>query len=81
VPIIVGTVERTFHMWKALGDAGIFVNVVLPPAVPAGSCIIRMTFMATHTDEQIERVLETLERIGARLGVIPDRLETERKTG
>jgi 8-amino-7-oxononanoate synthase len=81
VPIIVGTVERTFHMWKALGEEGIFVNVVLPPAVPTGSCIIRMTFMATHTDEQIERVLETVERIGARLGVIPERGQREKMAG
>jgi 8-amino-7-oxononanoate synthase len=81
VPIIVGTVERTFHMWKALSDEGIFVNVVLPPAVPAGSCIIRMTFMATHTDEQIDRVLETLERVGAKLGIIQDRREEARKAG
>jgi len=57
------------------------VNVVLPPAVPTGSCIIRMTFMATHSAEQIDRVLETLERVGARLGVIPDRLETAKKAG
>jgi 8-amino-7-oxononanoate synthase len=81
VPITIGTVERTFHMWKALTEEGIFVNVVLPPAVPTGSCIIRMTFMATHTAEQIDRVLETLERVGAKLGIIPDRLETAKKAG
>jgi 8-amino-7-oxononanoate synthase len=81
VPIVVGTVERTFHMWKALSEEGIFVNVVLPPAVPAGSCIIRMTFMATHTDEQIDRVLETLERVGTKLGVIRGRQEAARMAG
>jgi len=73
VPVAIGTVERTFQVWKALTDEGIFVNAVLPPAVPAGSCIIRMTFMATHTDEQVERVLDALEQVGARLGVIPGR--------
>jgi 7-keto-8-aminopelargonate synthetase-like enzyme len=73
VPVTIGTVERTFHVWKALTEEGIFVNAVLPPAVPAGSCIIRMTFMATHTDEQVERVLGTLEAVGARFGVIRGR--------
>ncbi len=71
VPITVGSIERTFEMWKGLNEAGIFVNVVLPPAVPAGSCLIRMTVTAAHTDEQIDRVIEALERIGARLGLIP----------
>jgi 7-keto-8-aminopelargonate synthetase-like enzyme len=73
VPVTIGTVERTFHVWKALTEEGIFVNAVLPPAVPTGSCIIRMTFMATHTDEQVERVLGTLEAVGRRFGVIPGR--------
>ncbi|HEX9400762.1 MAG TPA: pyridoxal phosphate-dependent aminotransferase family protein [Anaeromyxobacter sp.] len=71
VPITVGSIERTFEMWKGLTDAGVFVNVVLPPAVPAGSCLIRMTLTASHTDQQIDRVLGALESIGARLGLIP----------
>jgi 8-amino-7-oxononanoate synthase len=73
VPIVVGTIERTFDMWRMLSEEGIFVNVVLPPAVPSGSCLIRMTLTAAHTDEQIDRVLATLERLGAKLGIIPDR--------
>ena len=72
VPIVVGTLERTFDMWRMLSEEGIFVNVVLPPAVPSGSCLIRMTLTATHTDEQIDCVLEVLERIGGKLGIIGD---------
>ncbi|HEX9307904.1 MAG TPA: pyridoxal phosphate-dependent aminotransferase family protein [Anaeromyxobacter sp.] len=71
VPITVGSIELTFEMWKGLNEAGVFVNVVLPPAVPAGGCLIRMTLTASHTDEQIDRVLEALESTGARLGLIP----------
>jgi 8-amino-7-oxononanoate synthase len=74
VPITVGTIERTFAMWKRLSEEGIFVNVVLPPAAPAGGCLIRMSLTAAQTDEQIDRVLAVLERTGAELGVIPDRL-------
>jgi 8-amino-7-oxononanoate synthase len=70
VPITVGDFERTFQMWKRLTQEGLFVNVVLPPAVPSGGCLIRMTFIASHTDEQIDRVLDVLERVGGELGVI-----------
>jgi hypothetical protein len=49
------------------------VNVVLPPAVPAGGCLIRMTFTASLTDAHVERTLAALESVGARLGIIPDR--------
>jgi 8-amino-7-oxononanoate synthase len=78
VPIKIGALERTFEMWKELSAEGIFVNMVLPPAVPSGSCLIRMTLSAAHTDEQIDRVLSVLERLGTKLGVIPDR-DTARK--
>jgi 8-amino-7-oxononanoate synthase len=73
VPVKVGTLERTFEMWKALSEAGIFVNMVVPPAVPSGACLIRMTLTAAHTDEHLDRVLSVLERAGAELGIIPDR--------
>lgn len=71
IPVLAGTVERTFDMWRMLCEEGIFVNVVLPPAVPNGGCIIRMTLTATHSDEQIDRVLSVLESVGQKLGIIP----------
>jgi len=70
VPVLVGAVERTFAMWKALTEEGLFVNVVLPPAVPVSRCLIRMTFTASMTDAQVDHVLDALERVGQRLGVI-----------
>lgn len=70
VPVRVGAVERTFELWKALTAEGLFVNVVLPPAVPAGACLIRMTLSASLTDDQVDRVLGALERTGTRLGII-----------
>lgn len=82
VPVRVGTVEQTFAMWKALTEEGLFVNVVLPPAVPVSRCLIRMTFTAAMTDAQVDRVLDTLERVGTRLGIIrPDEVAQERKAG
>ncbi len=73
IPVTTGSIERTFAMWKRLTEEGLFVNVVIPPAVPSGSCLIRLTLTAEHTNEQLDRVIDTLERSGAELGIIPDR--------
>jgi len=73
IPVTVGSMEKTFEMWKALQEEGIWVSMVVPPAVPTGRCLIRMTFTAAHTEEQVDRVLAALERVGVRLGIIPGR--------
>ena len=49
IPIIIGDQERTIMTWKLLFDAGVFVNPVLSPAVPAGRELLRTSYMATHT--------------------------------
>ena len=70
VPIIIGNDSNTFATWKALFENGVFVNPVISPAVPQGSQLLRTSYMATHTDEQIDRVLETYEKIGKKFGII-----------
>jgi 8-amino-7-oxononanoate synthase len=70
IPIIIGDRQRTFVMWKSLFEAGIFVNAVIPPAVPENGCRIRTSYMATHTDSQLDFVLETFARIGKQVGII-----------
>lgn len=70
VPIMVGPMEKTFIFWKELFDAGVFTNPVMPPAVPEDSCRLRTSYIATHTDEQLDFVLDTFARIGRKLGVI-----------
>lgn len=70
IPIIIGDDMRTLYTWKALFEAGLFVNPVLSPAVPEGSQLLRTSYMATHTDEQIDRALELFERVGRQMGVI-----------
>ena len=57
-------------MRKILYDAGIFVNPVVPPAVPPDQTLIRTSFMATHTDSQLDFALEIFEKAGKELGVI-----------
>ncbi|MDT8435732.1 MAG: aminotransferase class I/II-fold pyridoxal phosphate-dependent enzyme [Gemmatimonadota bacterium] len=70
IPILIGPMDKTFQMWRAVFDAGLFTNPVVPPAVPEGRCRLRTSFMATHTDEQLDFVLETLERVGKQFGVV-----------
>jgi 8-amino-7-oxononanoate synthase len=70
IPIIIGEDLPTVFAWKALYEAGVYTNPVVPPAVPSGSSLLRTSYMATHTDEQLNRVLATFEEVGQRLGVI-----------
>jgi 8-amino-7-oxononanoate synthase len=70
VPIVIGPMEKTFMVWKAAFEAGVFTNPVVPPAVPEGGCRLRTSYMATHTDEQLDFVLETITRIGREFGVV-----------
>lgn len=70
VPIMIGDTMRTIAMWKGLFDRGVFVNPVLSPAVPEGQELLRTSYMATHTDEQLDRVLEAFEQIGHNVGII-----------
>ncbi len=63
VPLIIGHDIKTLLMWRALFDAGIYVNAVIPPAVPPGKSLLRTSYMATHTDEQLDRVLETVAMV------------------
>ena len=70
VPIIIGDDMKTLMLWKALFDAGIYTNAVIPPGVAPNQSRLRTSYMATHTDEQLDRVLEAFAVIGKEVGVI-----------
>jgi 8-amino-7-oxononanoate synthase len=70
IPIIIGDLELTLTVWKLLFDAGVFVNPVLSPGVPEGHELLRTSYMATHTDEQLDRVLSVFEQVGKQVGLI-----------
>ncbi len=71
VPIIIGDDMKTLLMWKHLFEkGGVFVNPVLPPAVPSSKTLLRTSYMATHTDAQVDRSLEAYYQAGKATGVI-----------
>jgi 8-amino-7-oxononanoate synthase len=70
IPIHIGDDMRTLMISKTLFDEGIFVNPVISPAVPEGCQLLRTSYMATHTDAQLSRVLETMARVGKQVGLL-----------
>lgn len=70
VPVIIGDDERTFIFWKKLYDAGVFTNAFISPGVPPGMAMLRTSFMSTHEDEHLNKILELFGEIGKELGII-----------
>jgi 8-amino-7-oxononanoate synthase len=75
VPVVVGDDWKAAFLWKALYDAGVFVNVALHPAVPPASALLRTSVMATHDsstlDEALERFAEVKRAFEAEHGPLP----------
>jgi len=71
IPVLVGDDEKAFMLWKALREQGIFTNPVIFPAVPHGHALIRTSYSATHSEEELNTVLDCFERGGKMLGIIP----------
>src|ERR671923_234309 len=63
VPVLVGDDWRAGLLWKALYDAGVYVNVAIYPAVQRGAALLRTSVMATHEREQLDRALDVFERV------------------
>ena len=70
IPVVIGDMMTCFAFWKDLLEEGVFVNAVVPPAVPQGQSLMRTSYMATHTDEELDFILDAFRRIGKKHGVI-----------
>ncbi|MCL4490602.1 MAG: pyridoxal phosphate-dependent aminotransferase family protein [Nitrospirae bacterium] len=70
IPITVGEDEVAFKMIIMLQEEGVFANVAVSPAVPPGKALIRTSYMATHTDDHLDKVLEAFKKVGKAIGLI-----------
>lgn len=70
IPLLIGDMTETISFWHDLYEAGVFANPVVPPAVPPNASLIRTSYMATHTDDDLDQALEILERIGRKRGIL-----------
>jgi len=81
IPVVIGEMIDCFQFWKGLFEAGVYVNAVVPPGVPKGQSLVRTSYMATHTDEHLDRILEAFRKVGIEQGIIDQNghslLETE----
>lgn len=70
IPVIVGDDDTCFRFWKELIENGVYCNPVISPGVPPGMALLRTSYMATHTRDQLEFVLEVFGKVGRKLGII-----------
>jgi 8-amino-7-oxononanoate synthase len=71
-PLLIGSEMKAFLFSQKLFDAGIFTTPAVYPAVRYGEAIVRTSYMATHTDEELDYVLETCERVGKELNIFDE---------
>jgi 8-amino-7-oxononanoate synthase len=70
IPVLVGDDLIAFKMAMMLQQEGVFANVAVSPAVANGKALIRTSYMATHTDEHLDKVLNAFKKVGKSLGLI-----------
>ena len=70
IPLYVHDVEKTFLVTALAYEAGVFINPVIPPACAPQDTLVRFALMATHTEEQVERGVQTLKKIFVEQGII-----------
>jgi len=70
VSVIIGETEKVLMMWKAIYDEGVFVNAFIRPGVPPGMEMLRTSYMATHEEHHLNKILEVFNKVGKKFGVI-----------
>ena len=68
--VIIGDETATMETNRLLFEEGVFVNAVLPPAAPPGQSLVRTSYMATHTDDDLDRILAAFKRVGERMQIL-----------
>jgi 8-amino-7-oxononanoate synthase len=70
VAVHLPTAEAGIQIWSALLEAGVYVNLALPPATPNGTALLRCSVCAAHSRRQLETIVEILTGIGYRCGLL-----------
>ena len=70
IPVIIGDDMKTFQFWRKLFDEGIFVNAFVSPGVPPNMAMLRTSYMATHENKHLDRILEVFHKIGKEMNII-----------
>jgi 8-amino-7-oxononanoate synthase len=70
VPVLIGEDDKAFIFWRKLFDYGVFVNAFVPPGVPPGMSMMRTSYMASHEDVHLEKILEIFIKVGKELEII-----------
>ena len=70
IPVVIGEMMDCFRFWKDLFEEGVYANAVVPPAVPRGQSLLRTSYMASHTDEHLNQILEAFRKVGLKHGII-----------
>ncbi len=77
VPILIGSEAQAFRFTQRLFEEGVFATPAIYPAVRYGEAIVRTSYMATHTDADLDRVLEVFEKLARELGTFDDPVYAE----
>ena len=70
VPLLIGDDMTAFAFTQRLYEHGVFATPVVSPAVPEGCALIRTSYMASHTDEDLDYALGVLKKLGQEFGII-----------
>jgi glycine C-acetyltransferase/8-amino-7-oxononanoate synthase len=71
IAVLLPDQETTVHMWQALLEEGVYVNMARPPATPAGMFLLRCSLCADHSDEEVGDILDMFDAAGRVVGILP----------
>jgi 8-amino-7-oxononanoate synthase len=70
IPAVIGDDMTAYRMCRRLFEEGVFVNAVVSPAVEKGNALIRLSLMATHTEDEIHQAMDKMVLVGRELKVV-----------
>ncbi|MFZ9594525.1 MAG: aminotransferase class I/II-fold pyridoxal phosphate-dependent enzyme [Bdellovibrionia bacterium] len=77
IPLLIGDDFTAFSFTQTLYEHGVFATPVVRPAVPEGCALIRTSYMASHTEEDLDYVLHCLEKLGREFGILGSQARTQ----